>query len=223
MSAARGLADRVGVRVACAALGLPRPSYYRWRYPPPSAPAARRPPLRLSEPEESAVVETLNGERFVDQAPAEIYATLLDEGIYHCSARTMYRVLARHHEVHDRRRQLTRPTPVKPELLATAPNQVWSWDITKLLGPAKWTYFYLYVILDIFSRYVVGWLVAERESGQLARRLIAESTTKQAIEPDQLTIHSDLGPSMTSKTVAQLLADLSITKTHTRPERGRAC
>ncbi len=217
MRAASGLAERVGVRAACAALGLPRPSYYRWRPPTPSAPAARRPPLRLSEPEEIAVLEALHGERFVDQAPAQIYATLLDEGVYHCSARTMYRVLARHDEVHERRRQLTRPAPVKPELLATAPNEVWSWDITKLLGPAKWTYFYLYVVLDIFSRYVVGWLVAERESGYLARRLLAESATKQEIEPGQLTVHSDLGSSMTSKTVAQLLADLSITKTHTRP------
>jgi len=217
MNAASRLADRVGVRAACEALGLPRPSYYRWQRPKPRVEASRRPPLKLSEQEESSVLDVLNGKRFVDQAPAEVYATLLDEGVYHCSARTMYRVLARHDEVHERRRQLVRPVPVKPELLATGPNQVWSWDITKLFGPAKWTYFYLYVILDIFSRYVVGWLVAERESGQLARRLIAESAAKQAIEPGQLTIHSDLGPSMTSKTVAQLLADLSITKTHTRP------
>jgi putative transposase len=217
MNAAADLAGHVGVSAACAALGVARPSFYRRRRRP--RPAARRPkpPLALSPEEEHAVLEVLHCERFVDQAPAEIYATLLEEGVYHCSARTLYRVLERHQEVGERRRQLVRPPAVKPQLLATGPNQVWSWDITKLLGPAKWTYFYLYVILDIFSRYVVGWMVAGAESAALAKRLIAESAAKQGIEPHQLTLHSDRGPSMTSKTVAQLLADLSITKTHSRP------
>jgi len=163
------------------------------------------------------VLDVLHSERFVDQSPIEVYATLLDEDVYHCSARTMYRVLGRHGELQERRRQLARPAAVKAELLATAPNQVWSWDITKLLGPAKWTYFYLYVLLDIFSRYVVGWLIAERESAALARRLIGQSCAQQGIEPNQLTVHSDRGPSMTSKLVAQLLADLGVTKTHSRP------
>jgi putative transposase len=217
MTAAVELAARVGVRAACAALGVPRPSYYRRHAPPPASSARPRPPLALSVGEEQAVLKVLHSERFVDEAPAEVYATLLDEGVYHCSVRTLYRVLERHDEVHERRRQLARPAAVKPELLATAPNQVWSWDITKLLGPVKWTYFYLYVVLDIFSRYVVGWLVAECEAAALARHLIAESCTKQGIAPGQLTVHSDRGPSMTSKAVAQLLADLGVTKTHSRP------
>jgi putative transposase len=152
----------------------------------------------------------------MDLAPAEVYATLLDEGRYLCSLRTMYRILAAAHEVRERRNQLRHVAPT-PELLATRPNEVWSWDITKLLGPAKWTYYYLYVILDIFSRYVVGWMVAHRESALLAERLIAATCAKQQIRPDQLTIHADRGSSMTSKPVALLLADLGITRTHSRP------
>jgi putative transposase len=217
MTAAVDLAARVGVRAACTALAVKRPTYYRHRRPPCPAQPRPRPPLALSAPEEQAVLDVLHSERFTDQSPTEVYATLLDEKVYHCSARTMYRVLARHDELHARRRQLVRPAAVKPELLATAPNQVWSWDITKLLGPAKWTYFYLYVLMDIFSRYVVGWLIAERESAALARRLITQSCVQQGIEREQLTVHSDRGPSMTSKLVAQLLADLGITKTHSRP------
>ncbi len=217
MTAAVTLAARVGVRAACTALAVPRPTYYRHR-PPQCVPQPRpRPPLALSSAEEQTVLDVLHSERFVDQSPTEVYATLLDDKVYHCSARTMYRVLARHDELHERRRQLVRPAAVKPELLATGPNQVWSWDITKLLGPAKWTYFYLYVLMDIFSRYVVGWLIAERESAALARRLIAQSCLQQGIARDQLTVHSDRGPSMTSKLVAQLLADLGVTKTHSRP------
>jgi putative transposase len=158
----------------------------------------------------------LHSPRFVDQAPAEVYATLLDEGHYLCSLRSMYRLLAAAHEVRERRNQLRHVAP-KPELLATRPNEVWSWDITKLLGPAKWTYYYLYVILDLFSRYVVGWLVAHRESAALAERLIAATCEKQEILPGQLTIHADRGSSMTSKPVALLLADLGITRTHSRP------
>jgi putative transposase len=164
------------------------------------------------------VLEVLNGERFVDVAPPEAYARLLGEGTYLCSTRTMYRVLARHGEVRERRDQLRHPPADKPELLATGPNQVWSWDITKLKGPAKWTYFYLYVILDIFSRYVVGWMLAHRESAELAKRLIRETLEKEGIQGGQeLTIHSDRGPSMTSKTLGQLLADLSITRSLSRP------
>ena len=159
----------------------------------------------------------LHEERFQNCAPAAIYATLLDEGRYQCSIRTMYRILAGEGEARERRDQLVHPAYTKPELLATGPNQLWSWDITKLLGPAKWTYFYLYVILDVFSRYVVGWMVADGESAELAKRLIADTCAKQGIEPGQLTIHADRGSSMTSKPVAFLMADLGVTKTHSRP------
>jgi putative transposase len=153
----------------------------------------------------------------MDKAPTEVYASLLDEGTYLCSVRTMYRVLAENNEVRERRNQLRHPQYKKPELLATGPNQVWSWDITKLLGPVKWTYFYLYVIMDIFSRYVVGWMLAQRESAALAKRLIKDTCLKQNIGQQQLTIHADRGSSMTSKSVALLLADLGVTKSHSRP------
>jgi putative transposase len=180
--------------------------------------AAAPTPARALKPEErEQVLDLMHSERFMDQAPREIYATLLDEGRYLCSVRTMYRILEQESEVRERRNQLRHPAYEKPELLATAPNQVWSWDITKLLGPAKWTYYYLYVIMDIFSRYVVGWMLAGRESAALAERLIEETCHKQAIQPNQLTIHADRGSSMTSKPVAFLLADLGITKTHSRP------
>jgi putative transposase len=163
------------------------------------------------------VLEVLHSDRFADQAPAEVYATLLDEGIYLCSIRTMYRLLAKTDEVRERRNQLRHPAYTKPQLLATRPNEVWSWDITKLLGPAKWTYYYAYVILDVFSRYVVGWMVAYRESANLAERLISETCRKEGIAPGELTLHADRGSSMTSKPVAFLLADLGVTKTHSRP------
>lgn len=159
----------------------------------------------------------LHSERFVDQSPAEIYATLLDEGRYLCSVRTMYRILEAEDEVRERRNQARHPHYRKPELLAMEPNEVWSWDITKLLGPAKWTYFYLYVILDIFSRYVVGWMVAHRESAALASRLISDTCEKQEIGSEALILHADRGTSMSSKCVAMLLADLGVTKTHSRP------
>jgi putative transposase len=171
----------------------------------------------LSAEERQAVLDVLHLPRFTDRAPAEVFATLLDEEVYLASERTMYRLLAQAQESGERRRQRTHPVYAKPELLATAPNQVWTWDITKLLGPAKWTYFYLYVILDIFSRYAVGWLVAHREAASLAERLIAETVAKQAIAAGQLTVHADRGSSMTSKPVAFLLADLGITKSHSRP------
>jgi len=171
----------------------------------------------LSADERQGVLDMLHTDRFADKAPQEVYATLLDEGAYHCSIRTMYRILDEHAEVKERRNQLSHPVYQEPELLATAPNQVWSWDITKLLGPAKWTYFYLYVILDIFSRYVVGWMIAPADSAALAEKLIKETCAKQNIEKGQLTIHADRGSSMRSRPVALLLADLGVTKTHSRP------
>lgn len=163
------------------------------------------------------MIEVLHSERFVDSSPAQVWATLLDEGRYLCSERTMYRLLDERGEVRERRDQLAHPRYTKPELLAERPNRLWSWDITKLLGPAKWTYYYLYVILDIFSRYVVGWTVQYRESATIAEQLISQAVAQQQISPGQLTVHADRGSSMTSKPVAFLLADLGITKTHTRP------
>ena len=218
MTAIEDLGPVVGTVAACSAIGIPRPTYYRWRRP--RSVVAREGPVScraLTVQERGEVLATLNSERFADLAPREVYATLLDEGRYVCSVRTMYRVLGENGEVRERRDQLRHPAYKKPELLATGPNQVWSWDITKLLGPAKWAYFYLYVILDIFSRYVVGWMVARGESAALAMRLIEETVAKQGIEPGQLTIHADRGTSMTSKPVAFLLADLGVTKTHSRP------
>ena len=212
------LAPVVGIVAACVALSVSRASLYRRRLRP-SATVRRQPPPRraLSAAERQLVCDVLHEERFVDKAPAQVYAALLDEGAYLCSVRTMYRFLAARREVRERRDQLRHPHYQKPELLATAPNQVWSWDITKLLGPVKWTYYYLYVILDIFSRYVVGWMLALREAAHLAKRLIAESCLKQGIAPGQLTVHADRGPSMRSQGVAMLLGSLGITKTHSRP------
>jgi putative transposase len=171
----------------------------------------------LSQQERQTVLDTLHAERFVDLSPAEVYCSLLDEGSYLCSMRTMYRLLSQHSEVRERRNQLRHPAYKKPELLATGANQVWSWDITKLLGPAKWSYYYLYVILDIFSRYVVGWMVAGRESASLAQRLIGSTCAKQQIGQGQLTVHADRGSSMQSRPVALLLADLGVAKSHSRP------
>jgi putative transposase len=217
MTTVTELGPRLGIAPTCAALGLPRATYYRRRWPQ-SAPAPRpRSPRALSRDEHAAVLARLHAPRFVDLAPAEVYATLLDEGEYLCSERTMYRVLAAHGEVRERRDQLRHPHYAAPELLAARPNELWSWDITKLLGPAKWTYFYLYVMLDVFSRYVVGWMVAHRESATLAERFIHETCARQEIGRDQLTIHADRGAAMTSKPVAFLLADLGVTKTHSRP------
>ena len=213
-------APALGVAPLCEALGVPRATVYRaWRRERCHAEAKPRPsPARaLSAPERQNVLDLLHEPRFVDQPPAQVYAALLDEGRYLCSERTMYRILAAQGEVRERRNQLTHPAYAKPELLAMAPNQVWSWDITKLKGPAKWNYFYLYVILDIFSRYTVGWMVAPRQSETLARRLIAETCRKQGIAREQLALHADRGASMRSKRVAQLLSDLGVTKTHSRP------
>ena len=178
----------------------------------------QKPKNALGDQERQEVLETLHSGRFVDKAPREVFATLLDENAYLCSVRTMYRILDREGEVRERRNQVQRPNYKKPELLATAPNEVWSWDITKLRGAIKWSYFQLYVILDIFSRYVVGWMVAERESALLAERLIKETLEKQGIQRNQLTIHADRGSSMKSKTVTQLLADMNVIKSHSRPQ-----
>ena len=206
-----------GVRLICMALEIARASYYRRQNSRISDRTERYHPKALSIQERGQVLAVVNEERFCDQAPAQVYATLLDEGQYLCSERTTYRILAENHQVRERRNQLRHPRYGAPELLATRPNEVWSWDITKLLGPSKWTYFYLYVILDIFSRYVVGWMVAYRESARLAQKLIEETLKRQTIEPGKLTLHADRGSSMTSKPVAFLLAELGVTKTHSRP------
>ncbi len=221
MDAAEQLGTTVGLNSACAALGVNRAALYRRRTRQAGAPRDETlrapPPLKLSAQERQTVIDLLHSERFVDASPHTIQATLLDEGRYCCSTRTMYRILAQEGELKERRAVRRQPQYAKPELLATGPNQLWSWDITKLKGPVKWTYFYLYVILDVFSRYVVGWMVASRESATLAKKLISETCAKQGIELGQLTLHADRGPSMKSKALALLLADLSITKTHSRP------
>jgi putative transposase len=219
MTAVMDLAPIVGIVAACFVLCVSRASFYRKHRPQPKVEVLPRqlPARALSADERDHVLAVLHEERFIDQAPSEVYGTLLDEKVYLCSIRTMYRILAAADEVRERRNQLRHPQYKKPELLATAPNQVWSWDITKLRGPVKWTYYYLYVLLDIFSRYVVGWMVAMRESAALARKLIDESCEKQGIQPGQLTLHADRGSSMTSKPVALLLSDLGVTKTHSRP------
>lgn len=217
MAAIKTLGPELGVVAVCAALGVARAWYYR-HLRPMHGPWKKKTSARALPAEElQAVLAVLHEPRFVDLAPSEIYATLLDEGRYLCSERTMYRVLAANQEVRERRNQLRHPHYAAPELLATAPNQLWSWDITKLHGPTKWTYFYLYVILDVFSRYVVGWLVADAESKVLAERLIRETCQRQGIVPGQLTVHADRGSSMKSKPVAFLLADLGVTKSHSRP------
>jgi putative transposase len=219
MNAVEELAPKVGVAPACEALGVARSSLYRKRRPAPPRERGSRPRSHraLAPVERSATLDALRSPRFVDKAPAEVYATLLDEGTYHCSIRTMYRLLEEQGEVRERRDQLRHPSYARPELLAERPNQVWSWDITKLRGPTKWSYFQLYVILDIFSRYVVGWMVAEAESSALAEQLIQETCHRQGITPGQLTLHADRGSSMTSKPVALLLSDLGVVKTHSRP------
>lgn len=214
----------VGVRNACDVLGGSQAGFWRRnrQSPPPPRPAPiphnqRHQPRALSAIEQQAILDALHSDRFADMAPAQVWAILLDEGVYLGSESTFYRLLRRAGEVRERRRQASHPAAVKPELIATAPNTVWSWDITKLHGPAKWTYYYLYVILDIFSRYVVGWMVASRESAALAETLIKQTVAKQGIARGQLALHADRGSSMTSKPVAFLLADLGVTQSHSRP------
>jgi len=224
MGAVNALAPEVGLTRACAALRVPRSAVYRddaRRRRLGVAPVMRSPrpapPLAFSAAERQALQEVLCSERFADCAPPTIYATLLDDGIYLGSVRTMYRLLAADGQARERRNQLTHPAYAKPELLATGPNEVWSWDITKLKGPVKWTCFHLYVILDIFSRYVVGWMIAPQESAELAEQLIADTVAKQGIAPGRLTLHADRGTSMRSKLVAELLVDLEVAKSHSRP------
>jgi putative transposase len=220
MSAIEEVGPAASTAVMCRSLGLARATLYRHRQsvrPQGERVARVKPPRALLPEERSEVLKILHSERFADQSPSEVHVTLLEEGRYLCSERTMYRILEDSDEVHERRNQLRHPQYTKPELVATRSNQVWSWDITKLKGPAKWTYFYLYVLLDIFSRYVVGWMVAESESAALSRRLIEESCLKQGIREGQLTIHADRGSPMVSKTLALLLVDLGIEKTHSRP------
>lgn len=218
IQATEDLSESLSTSKVCRVLGVPRSTLYRSRQPQRSPVEPRPTPQRaLGSEEKSRVHDTLDSERFWDCSPREVYATLLDEGIYLCHWRTMYRVLEEYREVQERRNQLQHPAYAKPELLATQPNQVWTWDITKLRGPVTWTYYYLYVILDVFSRYVVGWMIADCESGELAREMIVATCAKENIEPDQLILHSDRGSAMQSKTVAQLLANLGVIKSLARP------
>ncbi len=224
MNGVTQLEPAIGLARACRVMNVDRSTVYRARaaarhlMAPERAPRERcRPPLAFTDAERQRVLDTLDSDRFADSSPRQTYATLLDEGVYLGSVRTMYRLLAGCDQVRERRNQLTHPVYAKPELLAVRPNEVWSWDITKLRGPGKWTYFHLYVILDIFSRYVVGWMIAPRESAELAEKLIADTVAKQNIEPGRLTLHADRGASMRSKSVAALLVDLEVFKSHSRP------
>jgi putative transposase len=216
------LAKLVGRVKACAALGVSRATYYRHHRQSPAPPRPKlerkRHPRALSEAEEAKVLSVLRSEEFVDMAPGEIYAVLLDRGTYLCSEATMYRLLRRHGEVRERRRQATHPPRKKPELIATAPNRVWSWDITKLKGPVPGSYFCLYSIIDIYSRYTVGWMVATSENKDLAEQFLGQTIAKYAVDGGQLTIHSDRGSPMIAQKVAQLLAGLGVTKSHSRPK-----
>lgn len=217
MELCNALSQSIGVAAACRLLGVVRSGWYRQQQaadPPRPHPA---PPRSLREEECEQIRTLLNSERFRNQAPRQIYATLLDEGVYYCHWRTMYRILNEHDEVQERRDQRTHPTYTKPELLATAPNQLWSWDITKLKGEVRLTYYYLYVILDVYSRYVVGWMLDTSESEQSAYNLIAQTCAKQGIVPGQLTLHADRGATMMAKSVSQLLIDLEVDKSHSRP------
>jgi len=220
MTAAEQASPVMGLVAACMALGVSRASLYRRRGRKEGAiePKPRPVPDRaLSVEERERILELLHSERFVDKAPAEIHATLLDEGEHPCSIRTLYRILAANKEVRERRNQLRHPAYAEPRLQATGPNQVWSWDITKLASSKKWTQYQLYVVIDIYSRYVVAWRVERTESAALAKELMAEACKRQSVQPGQLTVHADRGPSMKSKTLAQLFADLGVTKTHSRP------
>ena len=215
------LGQTVSLAAACSALNVPRSTLYRARAPrsestarPTPQPALRR---ALSPAEKATVRTTLNSARFQDCAPREVYAALLEDDTYLCSVPTMYRILRANDEVRERRDQLRHPAYTKPELLATAPNQVWTWDITKLLGPAKWIYFYLYVVLDLYSRKVVGWMLASREAAELAEQLVTETCVREGIPPDQLTLHADRGSAMIAKSLALLLTDLGVRDSHSRP------
>ncbi len=220
MKMVEGLAQDIGTMAACSVLSVPRASIYRWRkrnLNGKKKKSQRSPPLALSETERQEVKDVLHDPKFVDMAPHQVYASLLDVDRYLCSIRTMYRILEKEGEVRERRNQRRHPTYQRPELLATGVNQLWSWDITYLKGPKKGNHYKLYVVLDVYSRYVVAWTVAKRENADLAARMIGEACRKQSIEADQLTIHADNGRAMISKPVSYLMADLGITKTHSRP------
>ena len=214
---AETLAEQVGVSQACEALTVPRSTLYRARHPRPAPKARPTPPHALSEAERADVRDVLNSERFMDLPPRQVYATLLDEGCYMASVSTMYRVLRDHDEVRERRAVRRHPVYTKPELLAIQPNQVWSWDITVMRGPRKWQHFALYTVLDIFSRYVVGWMIAEAQTSDLARQLVAQSARQQGIAPGQLTLHSDNGTPMKGRPLVALLDELGIDRSHSRP------
>jgi len=221
MEAAGSLSEQVGVQSACSALCVSRATYYRRQQPARSTPDARRPPLKLTAEESGEVLELLHSPRFLDSSPRQVWATILDEDQrYLCSVRTMYRLLESRGELRERRNQLRHPKYEKPELLATGPNEIWSWDITKVRGPSKGIWYYLYVILDVFSRCLVGWLLARREESGLAQELIRSSLEKQGIGRDQLTLHADRGSSMTSKSVALLLSNLGVGRSHSRPYKS---
>jgi putative transposase len=212
---AQALSHAVGVSAACEALNVPRSRLYARQ--PTSASPRPTPVHAFSAEERAAIRAVLNSERFMDRAPRQIYAALLDEGRYLCHWRSMYRILHDFSEVRERRQQRKHPVYQKPELLAVRPNEVWSWDITKLRGPAKWTHFALYTVIDIFSRFIVGWMIAERQSAELARQLVATAAATQGIQPEQLTLHADNGKPMKAKTLALLLSDLGVEKSHSRP------
>ena len=211
-------AEAFGVAPSCDALGVSRASYYRWKERPEELPVSRRrPPRKLTEEEEAMVLEILNSDRFMDQAVPTVYTTLLDEEEYICSSRTMYRILERQKQVRQRRHDREHPVYQKPELLATGPNQVWSWDITKIKGPQPWIFYNLYVVIDVFSRYVVAWAISEYESGEQARALIDAACTRQGIGRNHLTVHSDRGKAMRSRTLADLLGELGVERSFSRP------
>lgn len=217
MSAAAEVMPKTGITPILLALGLSVATFYRRKKPSPPPTPRPTPERALSSAERATVLDELHSERFIDRAPAEVFHTLLDENRYLCSERTMYRILSENDEVRERRNQLRHPAYAKPELVATAPNQVWSWDITKLKTFEKFVYLYLYVILDIFSRYVVGWLLDVRESTELAKRLVEETGRKQQVPPGQVTLHADRGGPMISDGMTQLLARLDMVKSHSRP------
>ena len=211
----------IPIDMLCSAMHISRATYYRQlgnnNHAQDKLKSSSTPVNALNDKEKQYVLDLLHSDHFVDKTPYDVYYELIDKGEYYCSPRTMYRILAEQGEAAERRIQRNHRDAVKPELIASSPNEVWSWDISKLLGPTKWVYYHLYVIMDIYSRYVVGWLIADCESQDLARKLIQETALKQGIQPNQLTIHADNGPSMTSHTVAQLLEHLGVAKTHNRP------
>ena len=218
MDAAVEIIADVGVQPVVDALGLCRATFYRRRLGPAPTREPSPPPARaLAAGERAEVLDALHSDEYLDASPAEVYSDLLSRGKYICSIRTMYRVLESANEVRERRNRAKHPVYAKPELVATAPNQVWSWDISKLRTGKPFSYLFLYVILDIFSRYVVGWMVAERENSNLATLLIEETYRRHGVEPEQLILHADNGPQMVSGTTVQLCAKLGIMRSHNRP------